>query len=287
MNKASSILLSYFRFLDGLSATRICVTGLLCTALLFLLDLYSPKAYVFTFIYLLPLAFVTWFAGKKRGMGFALLLTALMTHHYYDFTVLAAAFDGLSTLGMFLVVVVMLSSIRQLLETEAAFSRTDHLTGVMNRRAFNELVHYENLKLRRGCCSFSLAYLDIDNFKGVNDTMGHMKGDELLKEMVGCISSNLRSTDVLARMGGDEFCIYLPKSTQDDARVVIQRIKDNLDRLLTTNDWPVSMSIGVITCMESLKDFDTIVHLADSLMYKVKNEGKDNVYYAVHPETGI
>ena len=154
----------------------------------------------------------------------------------------------------------------------------------MNQRALTELINYEILRLNRGCFPFSLAFLDIDNFKQVNDYYGHQKGDELLKSVVNCLINNLRKTDVIARMGGDEFSIFYPKTDQDAVKVISKKIQLALNELSQHNNWPTTISMGVVTCTSGSGELDEIVSIADSLMYKIKNAGKNDVLYTVYPE---
>lgn len=174
----------------------------------------------------------------------------------------------------------MLFRIRQLLEAESTLSRTDPLTGVMNLRAFTELVEYEIMRLMREGSPFSVAYIDLDNFKLVNDRYGHRKGDELLKAIVTCLNSNLRKTDAVARIGGDEFTIFLPATDQKAVKVVTQKIREELNELSISNNWATTISMGVVTCTDGACQLDEIISIADNLMYAVKKAGKNDVQYA-------
>jgi diguanylate cyclase (GGDEF)-like protein len=196
----------------------------------------------------------------------------------------AATWNILSTLGIFTVVTILFSKIRQLLESESTMSRTDPLTGVMNVRAFSELMEYEILRLKRESSSFSIAYFDVDNFKQVNDQHGHRKGDELLKSIVTSLTQNLRKTDVVARMGGDEFIVYFPLTDQEAVKIATLKVMEELNQLLQINNWPTTISMGVVTCINGACDFDKLIGLADKLMYEVKQAGKNDVHYGMYSE---
>ncbi|WP_224981983.1 GGDEF domain-containing protein [Geomonas agri] len=270
----------YFRFLEALEAKWIRLIALLSTSAVFLLDICLPDQYLFTFVYLFPVSFVAWFVGARCALGLSLMACILIASHYRTFSAPAMVFDVLSNLGVFLAAVAALARIRVLLDASAALCRTDPLTGAYNRRAFLEMVEYELARQQRGCCVSSLAYLDLDNFKAVNDTMGHAAGDELLKAVVDCIRANLRATDIFARMGGDEFCILLPRCNEDGARNAMAKLRAQVMAVVEENRWAVSLSIGVITIGDPACGAEDIIRKADELMYQVKGKGKDDIVFA-------
>jgi diguanylate cyclase (GGDEF)-like protein len=285
MAKLETIIAGYFTYLHRIGSTINTVLGLLCCSLLGIADLVLPTGLDLPFLYILPIAFTTWFAGKRTGILVSVICTAFLSHNYLKFNRLVGSLDILSALGFFLVFVLMLVRLRDLLELESTLSRRDPLTGVMNQRAFSELVGYEIMRLQRESSPYSLVYLDVDNFKVVNDQFGHAKGDELLKAVASCLTDNLRKTDIVARMGGDEFTIFYPATGQEPAKVITQKIKEKLDALSEENDWPTSISMGVVTCTSGMCELEGIVTVADKLMYEVKNSGKNDVLYAMYSST--
>ena len=160
-------------------------------------------------------------------------------------------------------------------------SRIDHLTQVYNRQHIDKLLELEYEEANINRWPLSLAFIDIDDFKPVNDTFGHLVGDEILKLIADFFSINIRETDVLARYGGDEFLLMLPGATSEIAASVINRLlvlsKDKLS--LEAKDVTVSssVSIGLATHMDkndfnSLKEF---IAAADEALYKAKHKGKN------------
>jgi diguanylate cyclase (GGDEF)-like protein len=282
MAKLETIISSYFSYLNRIGSNVNTVIGVLCCVVLGMMDLLVPSGLELPFLYILPIAFTTWFAGKQMGMLVSVICTLFLSHNYLKFGVIVGALDILSAFGFFLVFVLMLVRIRDLLELESTLSRTDPLTGVMNTRAFSEIVGYEIMRLQRENSPYSLVYLDVDNFKVVNDLYGHTKGDELLKAVASCLTENLRKTDIVARMGGDEFTIFYPATGQAPAKVITQKIKEKLDDLSEANAWPTTISMGVVTCTSGKCELEGIVTVADKLMYEVKNTGKNDVLYAVY-----
>lgn len=239
--------------------------------------------------YLVPIALAAWFAGLVPGIAvsvFASLLLVLTRplaagraeweqFHYWNVFM---------RFGVFIVVayiVSMQAAIRRLLRREKELSRQDILTGAVNRRAFTELLSAEILRLSRYERRFSLAYIDLDNFKSVNDLWGHASGDRLLRVVAEGLKNAVRSSDVVARLGGDEFAILLPESDAVAAEAVIRKVQRTVDDRLREGRWDVTMSIGLLTCESPPDSYDQALRQADSLMYLAKSEGKNRVCHEV------
>ena len=272
----------YYRYHDRRGSTFNVSIGLACCLLIGVVDLLTPHEYIFSFIHILPILFITWFAGERAGFLVSLICTAFLSYHYHD-SLYVALWNNLSMLGIFCVLTSMLFRIRQLLETESTLSRTDPLTGAMNLRSFSELVEYETLRLQREFNPFSIAYFDVDNLKQVNDKYGHRKGDELLKAVVKCLTQNLRKTDVVARIGGDEFTIFFPATDQKAVKVVSQKIMKDINELSKSSNWPTTISMGVVTYTNGESELYEMIANADKLMYEVKNRGKNGIIYSIYP----
>ncbi len=160
--------------------------------------------------------------------------------------------------------------------------RIDNLTGAVNARFFSELVQMEidrSLRNRRPC---TVAYVDLDNFKSVSDHFGHSTGDKVLCTIVKQANSQLRKLDVVARLGGDEFAFLLPETGQVAAQVAVSKIQIGLLDEMRRNHWPVTFSIGVVTCINIPRATDPLLKQADDLMYSVKNKGKNSIGYSVY-----
>jgi len=283
MQRVETVMSNHLNRLDRLGRTFNTITGVICCLLLGILDLVTPDEYVFSFAYILPISFTTWLAGKRAGILIAIISAAFLSRNHINESLGAAVWNNLSTLGIFLVIIFMLLSIRGLLAVESSLSRIDPLTGVVNLRAFTELVEYEMLMQQRKRTSSSFAYIDIDNFKMVNDQFGHMKGDELLKAVATCLAQSLRKTDIIARVGGDEFIVFFPGTDQEAVKMVTQKVMKELSELSLSNHWPTTISMGVITCTSGALKIDDVISKADSLMYEVKKAGKNDVRYEMYP----
>lgn len=278
----------YCEFLDRKSRAFNVLVGVFCAVLLGAIDYYSDlyigTDYPLNFFYLLPVAFVAWFAGRNAAVAIAIGCVAI------KILILVPVSETLSLLiwkngsafAFYLVVGLLLAKLRQLLDKERALSRIDHLTGAVNRKVFLEVTTNEIYRLRRNDQPFTLAYIDLDNFKEINDTRGHSTGDLLLQTVVATISENIRRTDVVSRLGGDEFAILLTNSDEQAAFVAIQKIRQQLHLSVLQQNLAVTFSVGVLTCTVAPNTVDEIITLADNLMYEVKKSGKNGIRQAVY-----
>lgn len=285
MQKLESVLTQYFCYLDRKGRIFNAFLGVVCIVLVFVFDIYSPAGYESQFLFIVPIAFSTWFGGLRAGLLTSVIGTAFLARYHYIEPLDVALWNVFSALGLFCVISVLLFKIRELLEKESHLSRIDPLTGVMNLRAFKEITDYEMLRSKRECRPFSIAYFDIDNFKDTNDHYGHSEGDELLKAVVTCVAQNIRKTDVIARMGGDEFVVFFPSTDQNSVKVVTQKITEELKEYSKKTNWPTTVSMGIVTCVNGTCNLEQIISTADKLMYEVKSAGKNNVLYAVLQES--
>ena len=166
-------------------------------------------------------------------------------------------------LGVFVVVVVVLSQLRQAHQAERELARTDALTGVANFRWFEEEAQRAMYSSRRYGGPLSLAYLDLDGFKEVNDTRGHAAGDEVLK----AFAATLRAT-LVARLGGDEFVVLMPHTDAASAELALARVD------LALADVPgaggIRFSAGIIQLDRAVGSIDDLLAKADEHMYEVK-----------------
>mgnify|MGYP005850037223 CR=1 FL=1 len=143
----------------------------------------------------------------------------------------------------------------------------DPLTGLYNRRCFYNRISYETEKMKRTKLSLSLAIIDIDNFKIINDTYGHLEGDRVLMELAGIFKTNARTCDTVIRWGGEEFAMILPETDKNGALTFAERIR----ALVECSDWSyrITVCIGVTTVYQE-QDSDKIMYLADRALYKAK-----------------
>lgn len=248
---------------------------------------YLTGDYSLIVFYLLPVALVTWFVSKRAGLLFCALV--FITRSIADMAVngFSAQYSTLhywniSIEFVFLLIMSLLfSALRKNLEAEVTLARIDPLTGALNRNSFFEMADQEINRSRRYKHPFTVAYIDLDNFKAINDRFGHHIGDELLIKVVATIRSNIRSYEILSRFGGDEFVILLPESDEEAALSFLAKIHNRLHQALSANNWPVGISIGAIIYLSSPPTVDEIMRRADELMFAVKRSGKSKMLHTV------
>ncbi len=238
--------------------------------------------------YILPITLASWYGSRKAGILLALIATALLIairifHTHWNTLVFLSY--GLPCAIGFVTLAVLISNFRDAHREESEAADTDTLTNIGNARSFYVDLANELLRSSRYEHTFSLAYLDIDNFKLVNDSRGHAEGDKLLIEVANSLKEALRETDVVARLGGDEFACLLPEAHQAEAKAAFKKASDLLKQRMASRLWPVTFSVGVVTFETMPVDIKEAMKVADELMYSVKHSEKNNISYQVWHST--
>lgn len=148
-------------------------------------------------------------------------------------------------------------------------SYKDSLTGLYNRRYFYEILEMEFKRAKRNSTAISLLFIDVDNFKGVNDTHGHKYGDYVLVKLASILKNELRDVDIISRWGGEEFIVLLHNTCIDGSRAVAERLRMAVEKQKFKSD--VTISIGV-TSSDGSMSVEKIVSLADAALYKAKEQ---------------
>ncbi|HXK09925.1 MAG TPA: GGDEF domain-containing protein [Vicinamibacteria bacterium] len=271
-------------FLAGRPRWVVLIVGLAGVALVGFFDWWTGVEWAFTLLYLLPITVVTWTAGEGAGLVVAAacaaswLFTDLLTHPSYE-APLSRYWDLLVEAGVFSFVTILLASLRQHLEAERSLARRDPLTGLANRRHFLELTARELSRCRRLKEPVTAVYVDLDDFKAVNDSRGHDAGDRVLARVAATLGASVRAVDVVARLGGDEFAVLLPGTGADTAEPLVDRLRQALNAVASEGGWPVAFSVGVVTFDSAPADVEWLLRHADRLMYEAKASGRGRVRF--------
>ena len=253
-------------------------------ALIAWVDFIMPDDFSFGIFYLIPLSLTSWFL-RGRAKSLITVLTLLIWLSAEIRSVASSSRPALQYWNVaagfvfMFVVASLVTALRRAYQHQRSLARTDYLTQVANSRAFHELAESERSRSVRYERPYAIACLDVDNFKFINDTLGHGTGDSVLRSVCRVITANLRTTDSVGRLGGDEFAILLPETANDDALNVVAKVRIALLREMEANGWPVTFSFGVVTCYDPTVEFGHALELADSLVYDAKNSGKNTIKY--------
>lgn len=238
----------------------------------------------FSLFYLAPISLVAWHAGGTSGTIISLMsalvwfVADIASGHTYSAPWIYL-WNTFIRLGIFIAVAMILARLKNSLIFEQTLARTDFLTQAINARYFYELAEQEIVRSRRYSHPLSLVYIDLDNFKQVNDRFGHLAGDRVLQQVVQVCTRNLRATDCVARLGGDEFVILLPETGPSAARTILPRLAIHLRDAIRRDNPFVSCSIGVVSCEDEIPEAVELVKWADRAMYGAKSAGKDRIEF--------
>lgn len=256
------------------------------TLVLGIVDWLTGPEYAFSIFYLLPIAAATWYINRRAGIFIALLSTGawisadILSGTEYHSPVAPYWNAGVRS-GFFLITLYLLDANRKKLRHTETLAFTDALTGAANRRYFLEIAQRDLATARRQATPITMAYIDIDDFKLVNDRQGHAEGDSLLCLVVATMQQHFRQNDVVARLGGDEFALYLPGMAPDVAARAVTRLQSTLLEATEKRGYPVTFSIGIITYLVTPPSVQMMLDEADKLMYRVKASGKNNFQHHV------
>lgn len=247
-------------------------------------DYVTGPEYSFSLFYLIPVTLVTLGFGRKVAIAAAvvaasiwLLIDLYSVGPRYEMHV--HLWNGSVRMGFFLLVVALIAQLKETIAREERNADTDGLTGLMNARGFHDQLEIEYARARRYHHPISLIYIDLDNFKQVNDTQGHGAGDQVLRTVAIALQAHVRGSDFVARLGGDEFAILLPETPFEGVGAVSAQIRATTVPVLQHNGWPVTLSIGAVTFDRLPADVGAIVTRADAVMYQAKREGKDRIVH--------
>jgi diguanylate cyclase (GGDEF)-like protein len=273
-----------FTFADRTDRRVILATAFALLVMISLLDLMAGEEIALAVVYLIPVALVGWRFDIRVAGAFALLsaifasfVSQLIGVQYSSLAI--AVWNGFSQFLVFLAFSGLLGHVRSSLLQARELAMTDHLTGVANSRYFADLAQRELEHCRRHHRPFTLAYIDIDDFKNINDAFGHSGGDRVIQAVARALSSSVRRVDQVARQGGDEFMLFLHEVDGDRAGTVLEQIHTRVLTALEREGVKVSLSIGGVTWRTAPATLDAAIQSADRMMYEVKRVNKGSVMH--------
>jgi diguanylate cyclase (GGDEF)-like protein len=241
----------------------------------------TPPTVRLGILYIVPVLLVTWTEGLGWGIAFAAATTM-----FREVVAWEQLPPGTPTLwrvvnaGSYLVVLVVamagLQRLRGIQEQLARLATHDQLTSLLNARAFTARLTQELERNRRYARPLALLYLDLDDFKVINDSHGHQTGDAVLRLVADAMRSSVRQADIVGRLGGDEFGVLMPETDAALADAAARRLAAGL-RTGFKGTPSVTASIGVVSCATADANTDELLRRADQAMYEAKRAGKDRV----------
>ena len=245
------------------------------------IDLVTGTDYGLSLFYIVPVAIVAWHCGRPHGLVFGAIAavewTASDIVQRSTENLPASLWNGFTRLVIFGGTAWVLATLhrdrarlRELLVLAEAAADTDPLTGLVNSRAFHARLREEAPRLARRGSSITLAYIDLDNFKRVNDQHGHAAGDAVLTRIAGALRSTVRAGDLPARVGGDEFAVALWDTGVEGGRVFASRFRAAVDAI--ARDYPqtgLGASVGLALLADD-GDVGLALRAADAAMYQDK-----------------
>jgi diguanylate cyclase (GGDEF)-like protein len=256
---------------------------LLCILLIGYIDYITGYEISLSLFYIVPILVAAWTLGMTAGVISCVLCITIVvvldfiSGEVHEIQTAIFVWNALAEFGLYAMIGISISLLKKSLQRERTLSITDPLTGISNTRHFRQIAEYEIRRGRRYHHPITLVFIDCDNFKKVNDSMGHAAGDLLLKTIAHVLRDNIRENDTAGRIGGDEFAILLPETGSEFSRTQVKQIVDRLEVHMAHYGWPVSFSIGIATFMRQPVGIEEMLQKADHLMYQVKRKGKKGI----------
>lgn len=236
----------------------------------------------FSIFYIVPIVIGAWYAPGRTIILLPLVAAGIW---YYADTTSGHLYSETwiplwNTSVRFFIFVMIYSLVRELrthLKLEYTMARTDALTGLLNRRAFMQEADFVFKNTQRQRTPITVAFIDLDNFKAINDSKGHEEGDKVLSCVADLLVKSARSSDIAVRLGGDEFAVVLPQMNAENAAPYFKQLHQKLSKAMRDQGWTVGFSIGVAIFPQGAASTQYALTRADALMYRIKKKGKNEV----------
>ena len=270
--------------INKLPKALIVAIGVVLVVCLAELDYLTGGQLSFSLFYVVPVALVAWYTWLSAAVVVSVLsasawwLVDYITGHAFSYAIMPIG-NAFGLLGFFLIISFILSGFKESLERRKEEATVDFLTEIPNRRFFYDEALKEISRARRFKTPLTIAYMDIDDFKDINDSFGHDTGDVILRIIAQAIKGIIRTTDLVARLGGDEFVVLMGGVGEDNAKTAIGKVHTRLTELAETNNYHVTFSIGVVSYDAPPRGVAEMVTAADKCMYAVKISGKNAIQY--------
>lgn len=269
-----------------LAGQPVLVVGCLAFALILLLagiDRLTGHELSISAFYLIPISVASWYGNRNLGYLVSVLSVATWmaaegadAFPYSQDWILF--WNCAVRLVAFVIVAYLLAELKAQLQRQRLLARTDNLTGLLNRTGFFERAKLATNAASRYGYAVAVAYIDLNGFKSINDTHGHLQGDEALRMIGGLLKGSSRDSDVVARLGGDEFVVLLPDTSLGGARAYFDKLHAELEQQIHARGWAsLGLSIGAVVFEKAPADISDALRLADRLMYRAKKGGKTGV----------
>jgi len=277
------------QFFSQMSYRQIFMISTVSLVVLGLTDYVTGTALSFSVFYIAPIFLSSWYIDRKVGyfmaaMSASVWMLADVFSHSTETAAYIHIWNTMVRFAFFAVATFMLSVIKDKLELEQKLADTDPLTNLSNRRHFQEICDAELMRARRYGEPFTVCYIDLDNFKYINDTRGHDVGDDVLREVAKVLRAHLRRTDISARLGGDEFAGLFPVTDFESAKVLINKLHPLLNDAMQHRNWPITFSVGAVSYHQPVHDSRELIRMVDETMYSIKKSGKNSVRHLCWPD---
>jgi diguanylate cyclase (GGDEF)-like protein len=242
----------------------------------------------FNLFFLIPVGLVVWFIGIWPGIfisafsAFVCYMADISFMIYDHESMILPLWNSISGFIFFICLALLLHALRRELLTHKQLAMEDFLTKATNSRAFYNYAKIEIARIKRYDKPLTIVYMDIDNFKHINDTYGHTVGDGLLVAFVNAVRRNIRATDAVSRLGGDEFALLLPEMAASSAEPFMTHLRAAVDGEMKDKGFNITYSTGVLTCTKSPASVIEMIKLVDQAMFEVKRNGKNSVKYIIY-----
>jgi diguanylate cyclase (GGDEF)-like protein len=263
-----------------LKPKAVLIASIVAMAVVFVIDVGTPPDIRLHMLYIFPMAAIALHCVRKSDVVAGLVISTtfqLLTFYIDGIPVRPFVIDAVTAFASALLSIFLGMSVRKNHLATVKLATTDWLTGLHNRRSFETIVDLEIERQKRYGGVFSLAVIDLDGFKKLNDSRGHHIGDKALQLLADALREDTRHSDSIARLGGDEFAILMPNTLKPDCSSLCQQLSSKIAGQMSTAGYPTTASIGCMTFENAPEFTSEALQKTDKAMYAAKTGGKNCV----------